>query len=414
MASDRSTLPVKLLRQPPVGHGGGLAEGADTLPQGQGARRAGVLRVEEGGEEPGQQAEGREGRRTKEERSSYQTKTNLGLKGDLLELREKNKAVLKKPHFLQQGPLGAAVEVPSVLFSGIDRLLCHDRDLREQTELRGMIMSDFFNILNEIIMKMVAMIIWYPALGIASLIYGKMAAIGNLEVVAKQLGIYIVTVIIGLVIYGRIILLAIFFASSSLTLARGRLLPVLIALCVTDSRMTGTLASVGAVSIPSAGLATKFLILTAVGLPTQDISLFIGVDWLLWFMAEGLIIPPSLRVRAGLLYLSVCVPIDSVLVHFARSPLHGRRHRLVMALAEHGSVDGSPVPSAYSKHIGALVSTCREDSDQRLRGQLMDRLGKEDREQADTGSTDSDNPSGVGLLSLPVFSPSIHNLVEFG
>uniref|UniRef100_A0AAY5ETG6 Uncharacterized protein n=1 Tax=Electrophorus electricus TaxID=8005 RepID=A0AAY5ETG6_ELEEL len=44
-----------------------------------------------------------------------------------------------------------------------------------------------------------------------------------------------------------------------------------------------------------------------------------------------------------------------------------------------------------------------------LNTQLMDRMGKEDREQADTGSTDSDNPFGVGLLSLPVFSPSIHS-----
>ncbi|KAF3832969.1 hypothetical protein F7725_026634 [Dissostichus mawsoni] len=45
--------------------------------------------------------------------------------------------------------------------------------------------------------------------------------------------------------------------------------------------MTATLASVGAASIPSAGLVTMLLILTAVGLPTQDISLLVAVDWLL-------------------------------------------------------------------------------------------------------------------------------------
>ncbi|KAK7912796.1 hypothetical protein WMY93_013007 [Mugilogobius chulae] len=44
---------------------------------------------------------------------------------------------------------------------------------------------------------------------------------------------------------------------------------------------TATLASVGAASIPSAGLVTMLLILTAVGLPTQDISLLVAVDWLL-------------------------------------------------------------------------------------------------------------------------------------
>jgi len=47
------------------------------------------------------------------------------------------------------------------------------------------------------------------------------------------------------------------------------------------SSMTATLASVGAASIPSAGLVTMLLILTAVGLPTQDISLLVAVDWLL-------------------------------------------------------------------------------------------------------------------------------------
>lgn len=47
------------------------------------------------------------------------------------------------------------------------------------------------------------------------------------------------------------------------------------------SSMTATLASVGAASIPSAGLVTMLLILTAVGLPTEDISLLIAVDWLL-------------------------------------------------------------------------------------------------------------------------------------
>lgn len=45
--------------------------------------------------------------------------------------------------------------------------------------------------------------------------------------------------------------------------------------------LTATLASIGAASIPSAGLVTMLLILTAVGLPTQDISLLVAVDWLL-------------------------------------------------------------------------------------------------------------------------------------
>ncbi|XP_044188550.1 excitatory amino acid transporter 2-like isoform X1 [Thunnus albacares] len=213
---------------------------------------------------------------------------------------------------------------------------------------RGKVMCDFFNILNEIIMTMVSMIMWYSPVGIASLIAGKIAAIGDLEVVARQLGMYMVTVIVGLVIHGGLILPAIFFgitrkspfafysgifqawitalgtASSAGTLpvtfrcleenlkldkrVTRFVLPIgatinmdgtalyeaVAAIFIAQMNgisldggqivtvsMTATLASVGAASIPSAGLVTMLLILTAVGLPTQDISLLIAVDWLL-------------------------------------------------------------------------------------------------------------------------------------
>uniref|UniRef100_A0A8C6KM32 Amino acid transporter n=1 Tax=Nothobranchius furzeri TaxID=105023 RepID=A0A8C6KM32_NOTFU len=213
---------------------------------------------------------------------------------------------------------------------------------------RGRIMCDFFNILNEIIMTMVSMIMWYSPVGIASLIAGKIAAIGDLEVVARQLGMYMVTVIVGLVIHGGLILPAIFFAITRKspiifysgifqawitalgTASSAGTLPVTFR-CLEENlkidkrvtrfvlpigatinmdgtalyeavaaifiaqmndialdagqiitvSMTATLASVGAASIPSAGLVTMLLILTAVGLPTQDISLLIAVDWLL-------------------------------------------------------------------------------------------------------------------------------------
>ncbi|XP_029292930.1 excitatory amino acid transporter 2-like isoform X2 [Cottoperca gobio] len=213
---------------------------------------------------------------------------------------------------------------------------------------RGKVMCDFFNILNEIIMTMVSMIMWYSPVGIASLIAGKIAAIGDLEVVARQLGMYMVTVIVGLMIHGGLILPAIFFAitrKSPFTFYSGIFQAWITALGTASSAgtlpvtfrcleenlkidkrvtrfvlpigatinmdgtalyeavaaifiaqmndisldtgqiitvsMTATLASVGAASIPSAGLVTMLLILTAVGLPTQDISLLIAVDWLL-------------------------------------------------------------------------------------------------------------------------------------
>ncbi|XP_048847239.1 solute carrier family 1 member 9 isoform X2 [Brienomyrus brachyistius] len=213
---------------------------------------------------------------------------------------------------------------------------------------RAKAMADFFNILNEIIMKMVSMIMWYSPVGIASLICGKIAAIGDLEVVAQQLGMYMVTVTVGLMVHGGIILPLIFFAVTRMnpfafysgifqawitalgTASSAGTLPVTFRCLEENLRidrrvtrfvlpigatinmdgtalyeavaaifiaqmndvkldsgqivtvsMTATLASVGAASIPSAGLVTMLLILTAVGLPTQDVSLLVAVDWLL-------------------------------------------------------------------------------------------------------------------------------------
>lgn len=45
--------------------------------------------------------------------------------------------------------------------------------------------------------------------------------------------------------------------------------------------ITATLASIGAASIPSAGLVTMLIVLTAVGLPANDVTMIIAVDWLL-------------------------------------------------------------------------------------------------------------------------------------
>ncbi|KAF1392534.1 hypothetical protein PFLUV_G00029020 [Perca fluviatilis] len=188
----------------------------------------------------------------------------------------------------------------------------------------------------------------YSPFGIACLICGKIISIADLEVVARQLGMYMVTVIVGLIIHGGIFLPLIYFvivrqnpftffmgifqawvtalgtASSAGTLpvtfrcleenlgidkrVTRFVLPVgatinmdgtalyeaVAAIFIAQMNginldwgqiitvsMTATLASVGAASIPSAGLVTMLLILTAVGLPTQDISLLVAVDWLL-------------------------------------------------------------------------------------------------------------------------------------
>ncbi|XP_058486179.1 excitatory amino acid transporter 2-like isoform X1 [Solea solea] len=213
---------------------------------------------------------------------------------------------------------------------------------------KAKLMLDFFNVLNEIVMNLVYAIMWYSPVGIACLICGKIISIADLEMVAKQLGMYMVTVIVGLIIHGGIFLPLIYFvivkknpykffmglfqawvtalgtASSAGTLpvtfrcleenlgidkrVTRFVLPVgatinmdgtalyeaVAAIFIAQMNgieldwsqvitvsMTATLASVGAASIPSAGLVTMVLILTAVGLPTQDISLLVAVDWLL-------------------------------------------------------------------------------------------------------------------------------------
>lgn len=51
----------------------------------------------------------------------------------------------------------------------------------------------------------------YSPFGIACLICGKIISIKDLEVVARQLGMYMVTVIVGLIIHGAIFLPSIYF-----------------------------------------------------------------------------------------------------------------------------------------------------------------------------------------------------------
>ncbi|KAL5009655.1 hypothetical protein ScPMuIL_011960 [Solemya velum] len=213
---------------------------------------------------------------------------------------------------------------------------------------RAQLMVDFFNILNEIVMKMVIIIMWYSPVGIMFLICGKILQLDDPEEVGQRLGLYMVTVLSGLFIHALITLQVMYFvivrknplrfyygmlqawvtalgtASSSATLPitfqclednlhvdkrvtrfvlpvgatinmDGTALyeavaPVFIAQMngidlsfgqlITVS-LTATCASIGAASIPSAGLVTMMMVLTSVGLPVEDIGLILAVDWFL-------------------------------------------------------------------------------------------------------------------------------------
>uniref|UniRef100_A0A3Q4GLL5 Amino acid transporter n=1 Tax=Neolamprologus brichardi TaxID=32507 RepID=A0A3Q4GLL5_NEOBR len=243
---------------------------------------------------------------------------------------------------------------------------------------KARLMIEFFNILNEIVMKLVIMIMWYSPFGIACLICGKIISIKDLEVVARQLGMYMVTVIIGLIIHGAIFLPSIYFAITRKnpftfflgifqawitalgTASSAGTLPVTFR-CLEENlgidkrvtrfvlpvgatiNMDGTAlyeavaaifiaqmngvnldpgqiitVSVGAASIPSAGLVTMLLILTAVGLPTQDISLLVAVDWLLdRFRTSVNVVGDSYG--AGIVYHMSKAELDELDAHTAKS-----------------------------------------------------------------------------------------------
>ncbi|XP_059170368.1 excitatory amino acid transporter 1-like [Physella acuta] len=213
---------------------------------------------------------------------------------------------------------------------------------------KGKIMIDFFQVLNEIIMKMVLMVMWYSPIGIMFLIAGKILELDDPAKVGQQLGMYMITILVGLTIHTVVVLPGIYFvitrknpylvmwgviqawvtalgtASSTATLPvtfrcleenlhidkrvtrfvlpigatinmDGTALyeavaPIFIAQMngmelsfgkIVAISLTATCASIGAAAIPSAGLVTMIMVLTSVGLPADDISLILAVDWFL-------------------------------------------------------------------------------------------------------------------------------------
>lgn len=48
-----------------------------------------------------------------------------------------------------------------------------------------------------------------------------------------------------------------------------------------SNSITATAASIGAAGIPQAGLVTMVIVLTSVGLPPDDITLIVAIDWIL-------------------------------------------------------------------------------------------------------------------------------------
>uniref|UniRef100_A0A5F4W870 Amino acid transporter n=1 Tax=Callithrix jacchus TaxID=9483 RepID=A0A5F4W870_CALJA len=148
---------------------------------------------------------------------------------------------------------------------------------------QGQALREFFDSLNEAIMRLVAVIMWYAPVGILFLIAGKIVEMEDMGVIGGQLAMYTVTVIVGLLIHAVIVLPLLYFLVTRKNpwVFIGGLLQALVTALGTSSSITATAASIGAAGIPQAGLVTMVIVLTSVGLPTDDITLIIAVDWFL-------------------------------------------------------------------------------------------------------------------------------------
>ncbi|XP_062337864.1 excitatory amino acid transporter 1-like isoform X2 [Osmerus eperlanus] len=259
---------------------------------------------------------------------------------------------------------------------------------------QGQPLRDFFNCLNEVILRLVGIIIWYAPVGILFLIAGKIVEMGDIGQIGGQLAMYTLCVISGLLVHSLLVLPLLYFLATHRNpyLFIGGLLQALLTALGTSSRymlvhaaahtvhltgcgiivepsylihasclfpttpffimvslslssatlpitfrcleenngmdkrvtrfmlpvgatinmdgtalyeavaaifiaqvnhidlnlgqiitisITATAASIGAAGIPQAGLVTMMIVLTSAGLPTEDITLIVAVDWFL-------------------------------------------------------------------------------------------------------------------------------------
>lgn len=283
-------------------------------------------------------------------------------------------------------------------------------------------MVQFFGSLNEIIMKIVVLVMWYSPFGIMSLIIGKIMSIKDLALMAQQLGMYMLTVITGLLIHACITLPLIYFLitrKNPLTFFKGMLQAWITALGTASSAatlpvtfrcleenlhidkrvtrfvlpvgatvnmdgtalyeavaaifiaqmnginlsigeviavsLTATAASIGAASVPSAGLVTMLLVLTSVGLPTEDISMIVAVDWMLDRIRTSINVLGD-AFGAGIVYHLSKKELDKMDAEHARLELEmgdaGRKSSYVRRPSG-VAVPGASAPPSYGANPGA-------------------------------------------------------------
>jgi len=212
---------------------------------------------------------------------------------------------------------------------------------------KGKPLLDFFISLSEAMMTITSWVIWMSPLGVFFLVLSKVLEIVSFVEMIGQLGMYFVTVLLGLFIHGLGTIPLIFFlvcrrlpysyigkmgqvlatafgtgsssatmpitiqcldnmgldprvtrfvipvgatinmdgtalyeAVAALFIAQLRNVPLTFGGIVAVS-VTATAASIGAAGIPQAGLVTMVMVLDTLGLPAEDVTIIIAVDWLL-------------------------------------------------------------------------------------------------------------------------------------
>lgn len=81
--------------------------------------------------------------------------------------------------------------------------------------------------------------------------------------------------------FARCVLLHAPYISGEIVSSCCHLGPLISKIVSLSSSVTSTVASIGAAGVPNAGLVTMVIVLTAVGLPADDVTLIVAVDWLL-------------------------------------------------------------------------------------------------------------------------------------
>ena len=153
----------------------------------------------------------------------------LNVTDPITNITEYHKAVRSFPYKDGSNVLGL------IVFCTAFGIICGQLGQEADTMIR------FFVILNEIIMRIVVICMWYSPIGIASLIIAKILAIADMYTVAQQLGLYMLTVITGLIIHAVVTLPGIYFLvtrKNPLTFFKGMLQAWVTALGTASSAAT--------------------------------------------------------------------------------------------------------------------------------------------------------------------------------